>query len=79
MAATEGYKVFGAIDASGTYPTLPPGDRDGRMVKAPYSGVMTTDQLIIESNQRTQADATGSDSNDAHAERKLAATTATSR
>ncbi len=103
-AAAEGYKVFGVIDASGTYSKLSQETAMARMVQAGvapidtvavasevqrtwnrpdaadfaalYSGVMTNYQLLIESYQRAQVEATGGD--DADAERKLAASSAVS-
>lgn len=96
-AAAEGYKVFGVIDASGTYSKLSQETAMARMVQAGvapidtvavasevqrtwnrpdagdfaslYSGVMTNYQLLIESFQRAQAEATGGEGADA--ERKL--------
>ncbi|CAM3518318.1 isochorismatase family protein [Tsukamurella ocularis] len=99
-ATREGYKVFGVIDASGTYSKLSQEIAMARMVQAGvspvdtvavasevqqtwnrpeaadfaslYSGVMTNYQLLIESYQRAQAEATQGPGADA--ERKLAAT-----
>lgn len=97
-ATADGYKVFGVIDASGTYSKLSQETAMARMVQAGiapldtvavisevqqtwnrpdaaefagvYSKVMTHYELLIESYQRAQAEATQSDGADA--ERKLA-------